>query len=278
MIVDELADLMMIAPTGCGRRGGADHPAGPGRPASTWCSPPSVRRVDVVTGLIKANMPSRHALTTASVTDSRVILDKPGAEKLTGKGDALYLPMGESVPQRIQDALITQDETKAIVAHWERQGPGDTVPDLLAETAAASPGAAAASTWIDDDLDDLIRAAELVVSTQFGSTSMLQRKMRVGFAKAGRLMDLLECRGIVGPSEGSKARDVLRFRTTCPMCWHRCAVPRWGWREMSAIPDGVFVTPPRPQMRLWVCGECGREEWSELFNPQCCGTYMNLSH
>ena len=159
----------------------------------------------MVTGLIKANVPSRLAFATSSLADSRVILDQPGAEKLVGKGDGLFLPMGASKPARIQGAWVTEPEIKAVVAHCKAQLQPTTARTSRRRSRAdgcSTTTSATTSTWC-------CQAVELVVSTQFGSTSMLQRKLRVGFAKAGRLMDILESRGIVGPSEG------LEGRATC---------------------------------------------------------------
>ena len=161
--------------------------------------------ISILARPIKTYMPSRLAFTTSSRVDSEAVLDQPGAEKLAGQGDALFLPVGASKPIRLQNALVSKKEIRDIVAHCKKQAE----PTYREDVAAAPEPAREIDSGIGDDLVLLIQAAKLVISTQFGSTSMLQRKLRVGFAKADRLMDLLESRGIVGPSEGSRARDVL---------------------------------------------------------------------
>jgi S-DNA-T family DNA segregation ATPase FtsK/SpoIIIE len=167
--------------------------------------------VNVITGLIKANVPARIAFAVSSVTDSRVILDQGGAERLVGKGDMLVLDAGSSVARRIQGAWVTEDEVRKIASVWKRQAPDVSFDDSVQGTDdGAGGGSSSGGGGGGDDDDDLLwQAMELVVRSQLGSTSMLQRKLRVGFARAGRLMDLLEQRGVVGPSEGSKARAVL---------------------------------------------------------------------
>jgi DNA segregation ATPase FtsK/SpoIIIE, S-DNA-T family len=215
VVVDELNDLMMVAARDVEES--ITRIAQKARAVGIHLIVATQRpSVNVITGVIKANVPARMAFAVSSQTDSRVILDQPGAEKLIGKGDLLLLPGNSSVAQRIQGCFVSEEEVRKVVAHWRRQAPevtyvagveGDDNSSGSSSSGSSFSGGGGGS---DDEDETLMRQAmDLIVRSQLGSTSMLQRKLKVGFARAGRLMDLLENRGVVGPSEGSKARSVL---------------------------------------------------------------------
>jgi S-DNA-T family DNA segregation ATPase FtsK/SpoIIIE len=205
IVVDELNDLMMVAARDVeesvvriaqmARAVGIHLVLATQRPS-----------VDVITGVIKANIPSRIAFAVSSLADSRVILDQAGAERLIGKGDMLLLTASSNVARRLQAPWVSEDEVHRVVEAWRRQG-GRRENVIALDVPSGRGGSSGGSN--DDDDAVLAQARELVIRTQSGSTSMLQRKLRVGFARAGRLMDELEQEGVVAPGDGSKARKVL---------------------------------------------------------------------
>jgi len=215
VVVDELNDLMMVAARDVEES--ITRIAQKARAVGIHLIIATQRpSVNVITGVIKANVPARMAFAVSSLTDSRVILDQPGAEKLVGKGDMLMMLPTSSEIHRIQGSFVSETEVRQVVAHWHAQLP-DPVSSGVGAVEEISLGGDAVTSSVnslvaaDDDEDAAMmrQAMELVVRSQLGSTSMLQRKLKVGFARAGRIMDLLEQRGVVGPSEGSKAREVL---------------------------------------------------------------------
>ena len=215
-VIDELADLMMVAPADVedsiirlaqkARAVGIHLVLATQRPS-----------VDVITGMIKANVPSRIAFAVSSQTDSRVILDQAGAESLLGQGDMLFKPLGTSRLQRLQGAFVTEDEIALIVEQCRAQREQELDESLLEAPQVFDDEAAQGDEEFDPDEDPLLdKAIEVVVQTQTASVSLLQRRLRVGYTRAGRLIDMLERRGIISGYEGSKPRRVLVDESSLP--------------------------------------------------------------
>ena len=215
-MIDELADLMMVAPADV--EDSIIRIAQKARAVGIHLVLATQRpRVDVITGMIKANVPSRIAFAVSSQTDSRVILDQNGAESLLGMGDMLFSPVGSSRLQRIQGAFIDEAQIEELTDTWRRQGEPELREDLLEEVEDAPPRSAGADDGFDPDEDPLLAdAIRLVAEMQTASTSMLQRRLRLGYTRAGRLIDMLERRGVISGYEGSKPRQVLVTEADLP--------------------------------------------------------------
>ncbi len=252
-VIDELADLMMVAPAEVedsiirlaqkSRATGIHLVLATQRPST-----------DIITGTIKVNIPSRIAFSVSSQTDSRVILDQGGAESLLGMGDMLFRNAGSSKLERVQGAFITEDEIANITNHWARQGEPEFEEELLETPEGVDDGSGRGEDDFDPDSDDLLdEAIRLVVQTETASVSMIQRRLRVGYTRAGRLIDMLERRGVISGYEGSKPRQVLITQADLarvvggpgPGAGRR-RLPRSGPTSTATLPDrrGPVVSPP----------------------------------